>query len=233
MNLYILVEGRSGERIVYPKWLSIVRPELSQVYSIADLQQNNYYLISGNGYPQYFRRIDSAIEDCNASPNVDALVIAVDAEDETYDGIRTTIIDYVGNRISPDKLKLIIQYPCLETWALGNRIVCRRNPQDAQLRTYIRLFDVRAQDPELLPPLPAEELNRCQFAFVYLKRMLNDRFPRLTYTKSNPTVITHEKYFEHIWRRRRETGHIHAFGAFIETFNAGNSLKGRRLFSDP
>ena len=221
MNLYILVEGKSGERIVYPRWLSIINPGLKQVYSVADLRENNYYLISGNGYPQYFRRIDSAIEDCNANPNIDALVIAVDAEDESYEAMTATITEYVKDKISPEKLRLIIQHPCLETWALGNQIVCRRNPQDTQLRRYLRLFDVRTQDPELLPPLPAEELNRCQFAFVYLKRMLNDRYPRLVYTKANPSVIAHEKYFEHIWRRLRETGHIGSFGAFIETFKAG------------
>lgn len=218
MNLYIVVEGKSGERIAYPKWLQIISPILIQVYSVSDMVENNYLLISGNGYPRYFRIIDSALEDCNANRNIDLLVIAVDAEEYSYEEKQNQLLEYVREKISPEKVRIIIQYPCLETWALGNRIVCRRHPQDLQLRKYLRLFDVRERDPEDLPPLEVEDLNRCQFAFVYLKKMLNDRYPRLTYTKGNPSVIAHEKYFKQIRRRLNETRHIKSFAAFIDTF---------------
>ncbi len=217
MNLYVVVEGKSGERIVYPKWLSIIKPNLVQVFSVSDIVKNNYFLISGNGYPRYFKIIDSAVEDCNSNAAIDVLVVAVDAEEFSYEEKVTEIFEYLRGRFDPQKLRLIVQCPCLETWALGNRIVCRRHPQDVILRQYLRMYDVREQDPELLPSL-AEELNRSQSAFVYLKRMLKDRYPRLIYTKGNPRVISHEKYFRQIHARLSETGHIKSFAAFIEAF---------------
>lgn len=218
MNFYIVVEGRSGERRVYPKWISILNPSLKEVYSIADIDKDTYLIVSGNGYPNYFRIIDNAVEDCNAYAVIDRLVVAVDAEDLSYQDKKSEILSYIGARMQPDKVKVVVQFPCLENWALGNRIVCRRKPHDARLRKYLRTYDVRIEDPEELPSLPGEDLNRCQFAFVYLKRMLHDRYPGLIYTKSNPVVIEHEKYFAQIRKRLEDTNHIRSFSDFLETF---------------
>jgi len=218
MNYYIVVEGKSGESKVYPKWIHELNPELTQVYSPAEILHNNFLLVSGNGYPQYFRIVDGAVEDCNAYPSIDFLVIAVDAEDMSREEKIEEIQNHLGTRIEPHRVKIIVQHPCLETWALGNRIVCRRNPQDKELRSYLRFYDVRERDPEELPSLEEKNLNRCQFAFVYLKRMLFDRYPKLTYTKSNPVVIEHERYFAQIKRRLNETDHICSFEVFVDTF---------------
>lgn|SRR4030042_3120742 len=218
MNYYIVVEGKSGERKVYPKWIHILNPDLMQVYSLTDISSNNYYLISGNGYPQYLRIIDRAVEDCLANQAIDRLVIAVDAEEFSYQEKEREVIACLAERLDPQRVCVIVQYPCFETWALGNRIAFRRKPVDSTLRRYLRFYDVRTNDPELLPPLQEESLNRCQFAFVYLKRMLNDRYANLTYTKSNPQVIEHPKYFEQMRRRLHETKHIRSFGVFLDAF---------------
>jgi hypothetical protein len=219
MNYYVVVEGRSGEKRVYPKWISLLNPSLKEVHSVNEIGNDNYLIISGNGYPSYMKIIDNAIEDCSSYAAIDFLVVAVDAEDFTYQAKKTEILAYIGDRLPPQKVKVIVQFPCLENWALGNRVVCKRNPQDARLRKYLRAYDVRVYDPEGLPPFPDEDLNRCQFAFVYLKRILNDRHPSLTYTKSNPVVIEHEKYFEQMRKRLEETGHIVSFRDFLETFS--------------
>jgi hypothetical protein len=60
MNLYFLVEGTQSERKVYPAWLAHILPELQRVQSCDDVNEKNYYLISGEGYPSliydYFRQ---------------------------------------------------------------------------------------------------------------------------------------------------------------------------------
>jgi len=218
MNLYIVVEGKGGERILYPFWISYVNSKLKKVSYIDEISDNCYYLISGNGYPQYLGIIDAAIEDVKDSGRFDQLVVAVDAEEYTFEEKRQELVDHISGKIALEKVKIIIQYPCLETWALGNRIVYRKHPQGNDLRRYLKLYDVRTKNPELLPANTEEGLNRCQFAYKYLKAIISERYDHLVYTKGNPKVLMHEKYFEQITKRLRETGHIASFRGFMDCF---------------
>ena len=52
--------------------------------------------------------------------------------------------------------QIIIQHFCLETWALGNRVIITRNPISASIREYRKYFDVLVDDPELLPGYPKQ-----------------------------------------------------------------------------
>ena len=66
MNVYFLVEGKT-ERKVYPKWLSYFLPYLSRVNYPEDAKKNNYYLISGGGYPSILdNHLVDSIRDINA-----------------------------------------------------------------------------------------------------------------------------------------------------------------------
>jgi len=51
MNLYFLVEGRRTERKVYRTWIQHIFPELKESDRIEDVKENNFYIISGGGYP--------------------------------------------------------------------------------------------------------------------------------------------------------------------------------------
>ena len=218
MNLYIIVEGASGEKKVYPAWISCINKDLIEVHDLGDIVENNYIIFSGNGYPHYYQMIDAGIEDINNYNIIDYLIIAVDAEEASVDDVIKEIVEYVGNRLPPNKLKIIVQNPCLETWALGNRVVYRRHPEDSTLRKYLAAYDVRVNDPEKIPHYPEEGLNRAQFSFKYLKKILNDRYRNLTYTKGNPEVIMHPTYFRQIVLRYEEYDHIGSFASFINTF---------------
>ena len=55
MNYYIVVEGKCGERIVYPYWLKYINEDLKQVEYLSELTTDTYYLISGDGYPSYLK----------------------------------------------------------------------------------------------------------------------------------------------------------------------------------
>jgi hypothetical protein len=188
-----------------------------QINDISDTRDNAYYLISGYGYPNYFKIIDSAIQDINDSGNFDCLVVAVDSEDKTYQEKYDEINDYVDGKLIAAELKIIVQHFCIETWALGNRQACRKNTSDKTLLEYKSVHDVRIADPELLPKY--KDMNRAQFAFSYLKCMVHDFYPGASYTKSRPEAVLDEYYFVQIKKRCETTPHVQSFKAFMDTFS--------------
>ncbi len=80
MNVYVVVEGK-GDRIVYRSWIPLVNPDLRSVDSISEVTRDNFYIVSGMGYPHYFEIIDNAISDVNSPGSFDRLVVSVDSED--------------------------------------------------------------------------------------------------------------------------------------------------------
>jgi len=81
LNLYFLVEGKT-EIEVYPKWLNHLLPDLSRVKFAKYATNNNYYLISGMGYPRLLdvTLIDSFAE-INELGNYNYLILVIDADD--------------------------------------------------------------------------------------------------------------------------------------------------------
>ncbi len=218
MNYYIIVEGKRSEKIIYPKWINYLNPNLREVSNIDELEDNCFYLISGFGYPYYLQIIDSAIMDMNIYNNINKLVIAVDSENLTYNEKLNQIQTHIAGRLVKDRVIIIIQHYCIETWALGNKIIIRRHPQDSILKSYLRYFNVIHKDPEQMESIDPIEMNRAKFTHTYLKRALNERYRNLSYTKNNPEVVIHEKYIKRIIERYKTTNHIQSFGQFYETF---------------
>ncbi|GBL11158.1 hypothetical protein MSj_02658 [Microcystis aeruginosa Sj] len=63
MNIYFLVEGRSTEKKLYTAWLTYLIPEFKRVDFYDQVNHNNYFLISGNGYPSILNEaIPNAID---------------------------------------------------------------------------------------------------------------------------------------------------------------------------
>lgn len=219
MNFYVLVEGLVSEKEIYKFWIPLVNPNLNYVPNLFDIQRNNFSIFSGGGYPFYFDVIESAIYDVNSHKAVDRLVIAVDSEDidlnEKYNEIRSFVSDFSCSA----EVIIIIQHFCIETWALGNKRVGPRSPKNPRLRTYKKIFNVLNQDPELLPPLPEQGLNRAQFAEKYLRTMLNDKNKNLTYSKRNPKALLHKSYFGEVKKRLETHRHINSFQMFIDAFS--------------
>jgi len=217
MNIYIVVEGKS-EKPIYKSWIPFVNNRMRYVENIYDIQHNNFAIISAQGNPRYYELIESAIEDVNDHGNIDRLVIAVDSEElsrqEKYDEVK----NYISNKKCISQISIIIQHFCIETWALGNRRILSRNTQSYKLREYQGIFNVLDSDPELLPNLTSKNLNRAQFAYKYLKAILNEKFRNLTYRKGNPKPLLHPKYFEQVKRRFIDTGHIQSFNDFLNVF---------------
>ena len=218
MNIHIVVEGEVGEKKLYQHWVPLVNPKLNYVDHISLLVRNNFSILSGGGYPNYFDTIASAIDEVNSLNNIDRLVISVDSEELSFKEKFDEMYEYLSQFNCKPEIKIIIQHFCLETWALGNTVILRTNPQLQSLIRYRRFYNVRLKDPELLPPYEPEELNRSQFAEKYLRHALNDKYRNLTYTKSNPGALLHNRYFERVKERYEKKDHIKSFCAFLTAF---------------
>jgi hypothetical protein len=216
MNVYITVEGLVGEMLVYKNWVPFVNPSLIYVDNISAIKNNNFYIVSGGGYPCYYSIIDAAIDDVNNLNNIDRLVIAVDSEEFSYEEKLMEMTKHVSASQCSAEIRIIVQHYCLETWALGNQSAVPEHPHNGLLHTYMKFYNVRRKDPALLPGY--EDLNRCQFTEKYLRRALNEKFKNWTYSKSNPTALLHHKYFERVKSRLLQTGHIDSFQNFLQAF---------------
>jgi hypothetical protein len=217
MNIYVVVEG-VVEKKVYPEWISSLYPNLTTVDLITQVVKNNVFIVSGGGYPNYYEVIKNGILDVNNDQNFDRLVIAVDSElipiNEKINEIRL----FLANFVCRTQVYIIVQHFCLETWALGNRTIIRRNPTNPKLSDFLHYFDVVHEDPELLPSNHFLSLNRVEFAYAYLRAIINDRYTGLSYTKHNPKVIMQKGYIDQIVNRYRETNHLRSFNSFLEAF---------------
>lgn len=219
MNIYTLVEGEIGAKLVYTNWFKFVNPNLTHVDYIDEVKNNNIFVIAGFGYPFYFNMIRNAIEDTKINPIFDRLVIAVDSEDFSFEEKKTEIENFLNQFNYNIEIKVIIQHFCLETWALGNKRINTRFVSNKRLKEYKKLFDFYKNDPELMPPFEKEGLNRAQFAYAYLRALLHEKNRNLTYTKTNTKSIIPESYFLQIKKRFNEGEHIQSFKTFIDAFS--------------
>lgn len=217
MNVYVVVEGHSTEPAVYRSWIPLVNPLLKPVDYITQVMTDNFYIVSGGGYPSIYTTVEAAIADTNTDHRFDRLVIALDSENDTKAARLAEVQAIVNAGIPRVDVRIIIQHFCFETWALGNRVAIPKSPREEQLINFRRHYDVRALDPENLTRHPMLELNRAQFAGKYLRAALRQR--NQIYSKSNPSVVAHPKYFEQIKKRLLETEHINSFGDFLFAFS--------------
>ncbi|MBU4362015.1 hypothetical protein KJ813_05070 [bacterium] len=218
MNYFIVVEGKKVEPHVYNKWISYLNPKLHPINHISEFKEDNYLIFPGYGYPFYFEVISNAIQDVLHNPIIDYLIIGIDSEEMTYEEKYQEIHDFISDYVDKINIIIIVQHFCIETWALGNRLIIKRNLENTLLKRYMRYFNVVSNDPELLPPLEQEQLNRSQFAEKYLRKALNDRYRNLTYSKNRPGVLLHPKYFHQVKLRYDKTNHIQSFGKFLDAF---------------
>lgn len=217
MNVYVLVEGPT-EKLVYREWVPFSNSDLSYVEHPSMLNNDNFAIVSGGGYPQYLEGIENAVEDVANDPNADRLVVAIDSEDmtrqEKFNEVDTVILSQ-GAGIN---YRIIVQHFCLETWGLGNRHVVRRLPRLSRLKEFLAIYDVRTDDPEGLPACPDADWNRAQFAEVYLRAAFLDRYRNFTYSKKNPGALAERHYFDRLKERVDTTGHIDSILEFHTAF---------------
>ncbi|NOQ75971.1 MAG: hypothetical protein GQ574_28450 [Crocinitomix sp.] len=222
MNLYFLVEGRSTEKKVYPKFIShFIGEDLKKVTEFDEITNNNYFLLSGNGYPRILSSVlKNSILDINSQNNYKYLVICIDADDNSFEERKIEVDKYLKEfkddnveLIDSCEIILIVQNRCIETWFLGNEKVYKSNPQSSILKEYQNHFNVKDKDPELMETY-SEFDTHANFHFAYLREMLLERNVR--YSKNHPRDVAEPHYLDNLALRCKEKGHLESFQKFLD-----------------
>lgn len=218
MNVYCLVEGRVTEKQVYSSWIPLVNPALTVVNFVNQVVANNVFIISGEGLPQLFSRISASVKDMEAFPVFDRFVISLDSEEMDAEAKLAELIRHVEAAGPSVPVYPIVQHYCFETWALGNRKIGKKPAELTGLKECKKHYDVQTSDPALMPSIDPMRYTRSEFSAKYLRLILNNQRKNLTYTKSDPSAVCHEKYFEQVRSRHVDTGHIGSFQQFCAAF---------------
>ena len=230
MNLYFLVEGKQSERKVYPAWLAHLLPELQRVESCDDVNEKNYYLISGEGYPSLiYDFIPRSIAEINSNGKYSYLVVCLDAEENTVAELTTEIYDFLTQqklKLNKAELVLIFQNRCLESWLLGNRKIYSRNPQNKPLLDYTKYYDVSVNCPENMGRY--QDFNtHAQFHGAYLRALFEAK--NITYSKKRPGDVLKPFYLEQLLARIQvQPEQLTTFRHFIDFCNKIVNLKGNK-----
>jgi len=222
MNIYFLVEGRRTEKKVYPRWLEYLIPDLVEIKDPFEVKKNNFYIFNGNGFPSILdNHLRNSIADVNSIGKFNYLVMCIDADEMQVEERIKEVTDFVEKEgiklIAKTIFYLIVQNRCIETWCLGNRKDFKRNPDEEILRDYVRFYNVRTHDPELMGKIEPFE-TYAQFHAAYLKKMLCER-KKIRYAKKNPNGVVEKTYLEELIRRLEETHHITTFHIFLAFCN--------------
>lgn len=216
MNLYFLVEGRRTEKKVYPKWLEFLIPKLIQVKDAFAVNDNNYYIFNGNGFPALLdNHLKNTVLDINNIGKFDYLVICLDSDDDSIQERKNYVLNFIQREniiLNNCKLEIIVQNKCIETWFLGNRKVYSNKPQSQKLKDFNKFYNVKLNDPELMDKLEEYDTS-AQFHEAYLAEMLLEK--NIRYTKKNPNEVTEKYYLGELIKRTEETKHLNSFSNFI------------------
>lgn len=223
MNLYIIVEGEKTEMQIYPKWISFLAPQMTQIENAFDVTDNNYYIFSGKGIPSIYNHIVNAIKDINDinagdKGKYDYLLVCMDTETVTRKHILSGIDTKLKEndvRLELGKLLLFEHKICIESWLLGNDTVFKENPQTPDYLKYIQFYNVGENCPENMGNINPDLFSRtAHFHIKYLKRMLEER--NMRYSKNDTEDVCTKAYLEQLIKRYKNTGHIPSFGSWYE-----------------
>lgn len=217
MNLYFIVEGRRTEKKVYPEWLNFLIPELQRVNWAFEATLNNYFLFNGNGFPALLHNhLKKSIEEINELRRFNYLILVLDVDETTVE----FRINEVNNFIKENNLQLIDcelviipQDKCIETWFLGNKTIFKSNPQNLKLRDFVRFYNVKENDPELMPIFEGFNTHS-QFHADYCTEFLRER--NIRYSKNNPNGVVEELFLNRLIERTKESNHIKSFKTFVD-----------------
>jgi len=230
MNLFFLVEGAKTEVKIYKKWVEHTFPQLTFVKNIQLVTTNCFCIFSGGGYPKIFTDEPSPLEICltdiTKHGSIDHFFICLDSEEEDYKirfkEVETELetLKEIGIYSSVQtSIHIIVQHCCIETWFLGNTKMLRKNPQSQNLLEFKKFYDVSINDPELMD-CPDGYLTKASFHLEYLKKMLKEKNPNLTYTKKYPGPTTEKAYLEALRQRCEKTGHLSSLKRLFDIWDA-------------
>lgn len=204
-NLYFVLEGEKNEPAFYEAWVKYLNPHFEKVSDERAAIDNHFYILKGSGIPSIYEDLCNAIDDLNGTYlQYTHLFVCCDAEELTVQQRIAEFEEELMNakiKLRPDcELHYVIQNPCIETWFLGNRIIVRPNPQNAELVKFLNYYNVKQNCPELMPAYLAGGYKwKAQFHLEYLKAVLKER--NINYSKNNPKPVLANYYFDEMKKR--------------------------------
>ncbi len=218
MNVYFLVEGKTEQK-VYPKWIAHLIPGLERVASPMDADKNNYFLISGLGYPSILdNHLRNSVADVNDCGNYDMLIVVIDADESTVDAKVGEVSKYVYDnslRLSNCELKIVAQKCCMETWFLGNKKIYSGNPANKECSQFSKHFDISKDNPELMPKPDDYAGTLSLYHYDYLRNMLLEK--NIRYTKTRPNEVGKPYYIDELLHRvKSEPGSLASMKILFE-----------------
>jgi hypothetical protein len=235
MNLYILVEGKCTEYKIYPAWISQLAPHLKRVQQFDQAGDDCYYIVSGYGLPSLIKNhLPNAIKDIAMCGCYDYLVVGLDAEEFSV-GRRLNevyqVIAEQGELAENLKVKVIVQNRCIESWMLGNRDIFVDSPKRKKLKEYVRYYNVKNKDPEMMPGFVPRRHYMPHFSTIarfhtdYLQEIFKER--NMFYAKRNPKYATKPEFLNDLIKRAaQKPEQLETFRSFYEFFSslsAGNT----------
>ena len=217
MNLYIMVEGLT-EKKVYPLWLEELWPEMIRVENYDEVTNNNYFIFSSGGYPSILDDIEDAVEEMNETKKFDYLIIALDSDELTVEeriAEVKEVFEVEQLRFNLDKVIVLVQNKCFETWCLGNRKMFPTTVDTEDFQTCLDFYNVRNEDPEEMPRNEAimSITTTSQYHEHYLKKMFIEK--RQSYKKGSEKIVGQRYYLEQLIKRVNEMNHLPSFRYFI------------------
>ena len=218
MNIYFLVEGKT-ELKVYPQWLSHLTPNLSRIHFAQDVNTNNYFLISGIGYPRLLDvALVNSVEEVNECTNYDYLVLVIDSDDMSEQEKVAEIHQFINDNgivLNPScQLQIITQKSCMETWFLGNKKVYTTSVgKHSEFYPHAKFYDVSKQDPELMEKPEGFVGSTSIYHETYLRKMLAEK--NIRYSKSMPREVVEAHYLDQLQKRVSDTPHLSSLKKFF------------------
>lgn len=199
MNLYFLVEGKTESK-VYPQWISHFVPTLSRVNSPIEAVDNNYFLISGGGFPSILdNHLVNSIADVNESGKYEYLVLVIDTDSLKGEEKVKEVNEYIStHNITTSGFELVIipQVVCMESWFLGNRRIFSRNSSNQETANFANFYNVSINDPELMSKPITFDGTIGDYHYQYLKAMLVEK--NIRYSKSHPKDVGQRYYLDEL-----------------------------------
>ena len=228
MNYYFLVEGRKTEMMFYPKLIKHFNPQYVQIYDYSDYKENNFYMFSGEGNPQIFKKLKNTLEDIKdinkkakyTKIKIDILFVVIDSDRyDSFESALNSINYYITSFksiINDAKVKVIpiIQRECIESWFLGNKALFPEQYSD-EFKCFAEHYNVSVDDPELMPS--DSEKTKGQYAFAYLVKMCFEN--GFIYTKSSIEKVSNDECINNIYQRAVTTGQLKTFHNFVDVLN--------------
>lgn len=218
MSLYILVEGRRTEKIIYPNWVSSIS-HLKRKLTPENPREDEFYIISGNGYPCIItNHLKNSIREVNEY-GYDNFWIIVDADDEDISLRRKYINDHIHEYSLNNNVKVhvIIQNICIETFGLANNDYFPMEV-DGDLLNFKNEYDVTIYDPSLLVKYKENDgVNSAGFHEKYLKAIFKANGS--SYSKKRPKEFIDVSFFYGIKSRFENTGHVSSFNELLVAIN--------------